>query len=66
LVRGVIRLAGDPLRGLLLVKCAALGLGLYCVRRGRIHLLQRINTFFAVLIAWNLISLIAGLLARLH
>ena len=66
LVRAAIRLAGDPLRGLLLVKCVALGLGLICLWRGRIQLLRRINVFFAALIAWNLISLIAGLVARIH
>ena len=66
LVRFSMRATGDPLRGLLLVKCAAIALGLLCVWRGRLRLLQRINVFFALLVAWNLFSLIAGLMARMR
>jgi hypothetical protein len=65
-VRAAIRWSGDPLRGLLLVKTVALGLGVLCFVRGRIHLLRRMNLFFAALVAWNLFSLIAGLVEKIH
>jgi hypothetical protein len=65
-VRGAIRMMGDPLLGLLAVKAVAMGLGVFCFWRGRLGLMRRINIFFAVLVAWNLISLIAGLVVRIH
>jgi hypothetical protein len=40
------------------VKLAALGLGLYCWQSKKLQLLSKINLGFAVLIAWNLLSLI--------
>ncbi|MCS7041721.1 MAG: DUF5658 family protein [Bryobacteraceae bacterium] len=61
LVRQAIALAGSPLAGLLLVKLAALALGVICWRAGRIRLLQRANVFFAALVAWNLVCLLLGL-----
>jgi len=66
MVRLSMRVANDPLTGLLLVKFAAISLGLICVWRGRLRLLQRMNILFALLVAWNLFSLIGGLVARLH
>jgi hypothetical protein len=47
-----------PLGGLLAVKIAAIGLGVYCWRRGSKRLLTRINILFAVVVAWNLTTLI--------
>lgn len=61
LVRHAIHLAGSPLAGLLLVKLAALFLGLYCWSSGRVRLLQRANLFFAALVAWNLCCLLLRL-----
>jgi hypothetical protein len=58
LVRFMVKVAPHPLSGLLLVKMAALGLGLYCWMRGRERLLSRMNILFAVLVAWNLAALI--------
>ncbi|MEQ1883882.1 MAG: DUF5658 family protein [Bryobacteraceae bacterium] len=60
LVRFAIAHAPSPVGGLLFVKIAAIGLGLYCWRRGREKLLTRMNIMFAVLIAWNLAALIVG------
>lgn len=50
----------NPLGGLLLVKVAAIGLGLYCWRVGKQRLLSRMNIMFAVVVAWNLAALILG------
>jgi len=47
-----------PLGGLLAVKIAAIALGIYCWRRGREKLLTRINILFALVVAWNVVSLI--------
>jgi Domain of unknown function (DUF5658) len=60
LVRLVLRYSSHPLGGLLLVKVLALALGVYCWRCGRQRLLTRINILFAIVVAWNLIALIAG------
>jgi hypothetical protein len=60
LVRFAIAHASSPVGGLLFVKLAAIGLGVYCWRRGRERLLTRMNIMFAVLIAWNLAALIVG------
>lgn len=48
----------SPFGGLLLVKAAALLLGVYCWRLGKGQLLTRINVGFALLIAWNIVALI--------
>lgn len=58
LVRMALLYAPHPLGGLLIVKAAAIGLGLYCWWRGRNRLLNRINLLFAVVVAWNLAALI--------
>jgi hypothetical protein len=54
----------NPIGGLVLVKALAILLGVYCWRMGRQRLLARINIVFAMVIAWNLIALIAGTLSR--
>ena len=61
LVRVAIRVAGSPLAGLFAVKIGAIGLGGICWLQGRYKLLQRVNVFFAALVAWNLLCLILGL-----
>ncbi len=61
LVRFALDLAPSPLAGLVLVKVVAIALGLYCWRMGRERLLGRMNLLFAVVVAWNLLSLIVGL-----
>ncbi len=45
------------------LKMLALGLGFYCWRCGRQRLLTRINILFAIVVAWNLVALIAGSMA---
>ena len=58
LVRWSMKLAPNPVAGLLLVKVAGLMLALYCVQAGRNRLLARMNFFYAALIAWNLLCLV--------
>ena len=59
-VRFALQYSPSPLGGLLAVKLVALALGVYCWRAGRQRLLGRINILFAVLVAWNLVALIAN------
>jgi len=59
-VRLALRYSSHPWGGLLAVKILALGLGVYCWRCGRQRLLTRINILFAIIVAWNLVALIAG------
>jgi hypothetical protein len=60
LVRLAMQITPSPMMGLLLVKVAAVGLGIYCWRGGRGRTLNKINLLFAVVVAWNLVSLILG------
>jgi hypothetical protein len=59
-VRLAMQLAPNPMIGLLIVKLAAVGLGLYCWKMGRTQILGRINLLFALVVAWNLAALILG------
>lgn len=63
LVRLALSLAPSPLGGLLALKVLALGLAAYCWRKGRRRLLGRMNIFFAVVVAWNLVALVRQLRA---
>jgi len=63
LVRLALTYSPNPLGGLVAVKVLAMGLGLYCWKFGRERLLNRINVMFAIVVAWNLIALIAGSLS---
>jgi len=47
-----------PMAGLAAVKIVALGLGIYCWQTAKSNILARINIAFALLVAWNLITLI--------
>ncbi len=60
LVRLLVGAAGSPLGGLLAAKFVGLVLAFYCWRRGRQRLLARINIFYAVLVAWNLVAFLAS------
>jgi Domain of unknown function (DUF5658) len=64
LVRFALKVSPQPLSGLLIIKVAALALGLYCWVRGRERLLSRMNILFAILVAWNLAALILGSVQR--
>lgn len=60
MIRWSMAVAPHPFTGLVAVKAAAVALGLYCLRVGKEKLLSRMNVFFAALVAWNLLCLIAG------
>jgi len=60
LVRFAIQYAPHPLGGLLVIKVAAIALGIYCWRAGRNRLLVRINILFALVVAWNIAALIVA------
>lgn len=60
LVRLAMHGTSNPMVGLLIVKLLAVGLGIYCWHGGRGRTLNKINLLFAVVVAWNLISLIIG------
>jgi hypothetical protein len=59
LVKYALTAAPTPLIGLLLIKSVALMLGVYCCLKGKDKLLVRMNIFFAALVSWNLVALIA-------
>lgn len=59
-VRLAFEYAPNPVIGLFAVKVAALGLGIYCWKVGKLRLLGRINIMFALIVAWNLAALIVG------
>lgn len=60
LVRLALEYSPHPLGGLLAIKLAAIGLGVYCWKGGRNRLLSRINILFALVVAWNLAALIVA------
>jgi hypothetical protein len=64
LIRFAMRTAGDPLVGLISIKATAFILAMTCLALGKVKLLQKANVFFALLVVWNLVSLILGLLMR--
>jgi hypothetical protein len=59
-VKGVMHMTASPVAGLLLVKVLAIALGIYCWRIQKHRLLVRINVLFALVVAWNMMALIAG------
>jgi len=61
LVSTLMQAVASPVTVLIAVKVCALCLGIYCWRVRRRTTLSRANTFYAVLIAWNLLCLIVGL-----
>lgn len=63
-VRMIMGYSQSPVLGLMLVKIAAVVLGVYCWRMGRERMLVRVNVLFAVLVAWNLVALILGTAAK--
>jgi hypothetical protein len=64
IVRAAMRLSPNPLIGLAAVKGAAMFMALYCWSSGRTRIMRRMNVFFAVVVAWNLIALIVGSAGR--
>lgn len=61
IVRFALEMTPSPLAGLLMVKIAAVMLGVYCWRSDKTRLLGKVNVMFALLIAWNLVALILGI-----
>ena len=57
-VHYMLKAGPSPLATLVIVKLAAFGLALYCVRSSRLRLLSRVNAGFGALIVWNLFVLI--------
>jgi hypothetical protein len=58
-VQFALRATPSPLAGLLGVKLAAIALAFYCWRTSRRRLLILANFFFAFLVVWNLVALLA-------
>ena len=60
IVRWAIEQGSNPWQGLFALKLGSVLLAFYCVRRARHTLLRRVNIFFALLVAYNLVALIIG------
>ena len=60
LVRWAMDAAPNPFAGLAMIKVAALGLAVYCLKLGKLGLLSRVNILFAIVVAWNMIALVLG------
>ena len=60
LVRLLFSATQSPLAGLVTVKLVAVGLAVYCWRSRRGRLLSRVNIFYALLVAWNLVAFLLG------
>jgi hypothetical protein len=63
IVRFLVSSAGSPLAGLAAAKVLALGLAVYCWRRGSHRLLKGATVFYAGLVAWNLVAFLLGAIA---
>jgi len=59
LVRFALSSAPSPLAGLLGVKLFAIGMAVYCWRTSRRRILTLANLFFALLVTWNLVAILA-------
>jgi hypothetical protein len=58
-VRLALAVCPSPLIGLLSLKLFAIAMAVYCWRTARTRLLSLANLFFAALVAWNLLALLA-------
>ena len=58
IVNWSMALCSSPSGGLLTVKLVALGLGVAVWKLGRHRLLARVNIFFGVVVAWNLLAVL--------
>ncbi len=57
-VRFAIELSPNPVVGLALVKIVGIAMGITAIRLGKEQFLSKINVFFAVIVAWNLVCLV--------
>jgi hypothetical protein len=60
LVRLALGATHNAIAGLVLAKIPAVALAIYCWRSQKTKLLSRINVFYALLVVWNLVALIAA------
>jgi hypothetical protein len=60
LVKWSISIGHDNLAGLLAVKSLACVLAVIAVQSGRTRAVARMNRFFTLLVAWNLVALAVG------
>jgi hypothetical protein len=58
LVKWAMREAANPLGGLFLLKAVAVAVAVVCVSYSRYGLLRKVNVFFALLVAYNMVALI--------
>jgi hypothetical protein len=58
-VRLAFAVSPSPLIGLLSLKLFAIAMAVYCWRTSRTRLLNLANVFFAALVTWNLLALLA-------
>lgn len=58
-VRAAVALSHNPLQALLAIKAAAIVMAIYCRWSGRSRMLAGANAFFAAIVVWNLLALIA-------
>lgn len=58
LVNWAMQQEPSPVQGLILLKAVGLVIAAYCIVLSRRRLLRKINIFFAVLVAYNLVCLI--------
>lgn len=59
MVRAAVALSHNPVPALMAVKAAALAMAVYCRWSGRSRVLSGANAFFAALVVWNLLAVIA-------
>ena len=64
LIKALFSATHSPLGGLLAIKIASAGLACYCWRSKRSRLLSRVNVFYAVLVAWNLVAFLLSAVGR--
>jgi hypothetical protein len=58
IVQWAMRVSPSALGGLVAVKVLAVLLALFCIARARHKLLRRVNVFFALIVAYNVLVLI--------
>jgi hypothetical protein len=58
LIKWAMRESFNPLMGLVLVKVAAVVLAVLCVASSRYGVLRKVNVFFALVVAYNVVVLI--------
>jgi len=64
LVAFAMKIGPSPLIGLIVMKTAALGLGIWAWEAGRARALARMNVAFAVVVVWNVFTIIAATAQR--